>query len=144
MSNVVAIQDIISSMSLESIEKVRSLETEAMKLPQTHIETTHTFHAGLYARTVKIPSGVVITGALIKIPTVLIVSGNVIMLTDGEPKELSGYHVFSASSGRKQAFVAITDTYLTMLFSTNAKSIGEAEREFTDEVDLLITNKESI
>lgn len=143
MSNIALTKETIPPMSLADIGLVRQLETEAMKFPQTEIETTHTFHAGLYARTVKIPAGVVITGTLIKIETVLIVSGDILMFADGEMKELQGYHVFSASAGRKQVFQAITDAYLTMLFSTKAETIEEAEQEFTDEAHLLITRREA-
>ncbi len=57
--------------------------------------------------------------------------------------EVAGYTVFSASAGRKQAMVALTDTYLTMLFPTDAKTVDEAERAFTDEYDLLVTRKEA-
>lgn len=142
MSNIALTKEVIPSMNLADIELVRQLETEAMKFPQTEIETTHTFHAGIYARTVKIPAGVVITGTLIKIETVLIINGDVVMFSDGEMKELNGYHVFSALAGRKQVFRAITDTYLTMLFSTKAETIEQAEQEFTDEAHLLITRRE--
>lgn len=142
MRDIALTQEIIPPMSLVDIDRVRELETDAMNFPQTKIETTHTFHAGVYARTVKIPAGVVITGTLIKIETVLIVSGDVVIFTDGEMRELYGYHVFSASAGRKQVFNAITDTYLTMLFSTKAENIEQAEQEFTDEAHLLITRRE--
>ena len=42
-----------------------------LECPQVAIQTTHHFHAGLYSRTIRIPAGVMITGALIKIPTLL-------------------------------------------------------------------------
>lgn len=144
MSSIQLAQETIPTMSVQSIERVRQLETEMFHLPQAKIETTHTFHAGTYARTIKIPAGVAITGVLIKIQTVLIVSGNVIMFTEDGSKELHGYHVFSAAAGRKQAFVAIANTYLTMFFATNAKTIEEAEQEFTDEAHLLITRREEV
>lgn len=134
--------DLIPAMSDQAIGIVRCLERAATEFPQVHIETTHAFHAGLYARTVKIPAGVIITGALIKIPTLLIISGEVVMYLDGSPKKLHGYNVFAASAHRKQAFVAITDTHLTMLFPTTATTVEEAEAEFTDEVSLLMTNRE--
>lgn len=143
MSDLALVQDVILPMSFDGIEKVRQLEAEAMNMPQENVETIHTFHAGIYARTVKIPAGVVITGVLVKIPTLLIVSGNVVMFSDKEPRELNGYHVFSAFSGRKQAFVAKSETYLTMLFPTKAETVEEAEAEFTDETHLLVTRREN-
>jgi hypothetical protein len=53
------------------------------------------------------------------------------------PVHVQGYAVLPASAGRKQAFVAQADTRLTMVFPTSAKTVEQAEREFTDEIYLL-------
>lgn len=132
----------IPAMSDAAIARVGEFESYALKLPQIEIETFHTFHAGMYARTIMIPDGVVLTGALIKIATVLIVSGYVTAYMGNQKVELRGYHVLPASAHRKQAFIAHRDTYLTMLFPTNAKTIEEAENEFTNEADKLISRKD--
>lgn len=134
----------IGAMSPSTIDKVSQLEALSLAaLPQVSIPTGHVFHAGVYARTVKIPAGVMITGALIKIPTLLIVSGDCVVHVEGGPVELHGYHVLQAAAGRKQAFVALTDTHLTMVFPTAAKTVEEAEREFTDEYERLQTRQET-
>lgn len=132
----------IIGMSDDSISKVQTLETEAAKLPQVELETVHTFHAGMYARTIMIPAGVMITGALIKIATILIISGKGIVYAAEGSREYNGYNVVSAMANRKQAFFAHEDTYLTMLFPTKSSTIAEAEAEFTDETDILLTNRE--
>ena len=80
-------------------------------------------------------------GALIKVATVLIASGDFTVYLGEEVVELSGYHVFAASAGRKQAFIARTDTYLTMIFKTGVKSVSEAEEEFTDEFAMLSSRR---
>lgn len=90
-----------------------------------------------------VPAGCMITGALIKIPTILVISGDVIAYIGEETVELSGYNVIQAYAHRKQAFVAVTDTFLTMVFPTSATDIESAESEFTDETEKLITRKES-
>ena len=134
----------ISAMSPRAIDNVRRLEEMALTCPQVLIETDHTFHAGMYARTIIIPAGVVLTGALIKIATLLIVSGDALVyVEDGPPLELRGYNVLPAAAGRKQAFVAQTDVSLTMIFPTQAKTVEEAEEEFTDEADRLFSRKEA-
>ena len=132
----------IPAMSAEAIDKVRRLEGEAMKLPQVEIATQHVIHAGMYARTIRIPAGVLLTGALIKIATLLIVSGHATVFMDGETVELCGYHVLPASAGRKQVFLAHADTDLTMLFPSSAQSVEAAEHEFTDEAHLLISRRD--
>ena len=132
----------IVPMTNEAIEKVRIFEAMLATLPQVNIETDHVFHAGVYSRTVMIPAGIAITGVVIKIPTLLIVSGNAIVYIGGESKELIGYHIIKGGANRKQAFFAREDTMLTMIFASNAETIEDAENEFTDEAEMLITRKE--
>jgi hypothetical protein len=82
-----------------------------------------------------------VTGVLITIPTVLIVSGHATLFIGGEDVELKGYAVIPASAGRKQAVYAHADTLFTMLFPTAARTVEEAEREFTDEPERLASRR---
>lgn len=137
MHNLIATDNIIPSMSEMAINSVRQLEFYTLKAPQTEIPTSHIFHAGVYARTIVIPKDVILTGALIKRSTLLVMSGDVVVYIGDEAKEMIGNHVFAASANRKQAFVARTDTYLTMIFATDAMTVDDAEEEFTDEFERL-------
>lgn len=141
MLDLVIAPNRIPAMSKMAIDSVRQLEAYTLQAPQTEIKTDHVIHAGVYARTIMIPAGVILTGALIKVATVLIMQGNCIVYIGDEALERDGYHVFAASAGRKQAFIAKTDTYLTMIFATNAKTVGEAEQQFTDEFEHLSSRK---
>lgn len=129
----------IPTMSREAIDRVRTLETQVLALPQTEIATHHVIHGGMYARTICIPAGVLLTGAEIKLATLLVINGHVSVATDGQAIELAGYHVLPASKGRKQAFLALADTHVTMIFPSRAQSVEDAEREFTDESDRLFS-----
>lgn len=133
----------IQAMSIGDITKMYQLEAEALKLPQNPIDTQHVLHAGMYHRTIMIPAGGFITGALIKIPTTLIVSGDTTVFIGGETKRLTGYYVIPAKAMRKQAFLAHSDTYLTMSFCTTATTVEEAEQEFTDEHASLSSRKDN-
>lgn len=133
--------NIINAMSDEHVQRVRNLEAMAQAMDQVPIETTHSFHAGMYARTIKIPQGVTLTGAFITIPTLLIASGEGAVFTEQGTELFNGYNVFQCEANRKQAFIAITDVYLTMIFKTDATTIDEAEAEFTNEAHLLLTNQ---
>lgn len=126
-----------------AIEQVRTLETALLQAPQLAIKTHHVFHAGMYARTIRIPAGAGLTGALIRVPTLLIVNGDVTVFIGGETRRLTGYHVLPASAGRKQAFIAHADTDLTMLFPSNAHSVEQAEAEFTGEAHLLLSRQQA-
>lgn len=133
---------IIPSMLPEAIDKVRAIEAYAAAQPQIEIPVRHFLHGGMYARTITIPELVMITGALIKVPTILVVNGDVQVYCGEDFKHLVGHNILAADPNRKQIFVAIKSTDLTMLFSTTAKTVKEAEEQFTDEWSLLTTRKE--
>lgn len=135
MSELVAIEP----MSIAAIDRVRALEIAQKALPQVDIPTDHLIHAGMYARTILIPAGVSLTGVLVKRATTVILSGEASVYTETGLIHLNGYHVIAASAGRKQAYVAHKDTYLTMIFPSKATAIEQAEDEFTDEPDLLFS-----
>jgi hypothetical protein len=129
-------------MGQSEVDAVRRLESASLALPQAPIATEHVFHAGMYARTIKIPAGVVLTGAQITIPTILIISGDALIYGENGAVRYAGYHVCLGQRGRKQAFFTLQDTYLTMLFPTEATTADAAERQFTDEYELLSSRKE--
>lgn len=129
----------INSMSAQEIEKVCELERAILALPQVDLPTQQTLHAGMYARTMFVKAGVTVTGSLMKCATILIISGRMQVYVGNNSIEFEGYHIIPAAAGRKQAGYAIEDTHVTMLFPTKAKTIEEAEEEFTDEVDKLIS-----
>ncbi len=134
----------IPVMNAAAVDKVREIEgmVRALDLPQVPLETHHVLHGGLYARTIRIPAGVLLTGALVKVATVLIVQGTTLVyIGEDEPLRLEGYTVLPASAGRKQAFLTETEVEMTAIFPTEAKSIEEAEREFTDEAEILISRR---
>jgi len=131
----------IAPMTDEDIGKVRALEDEVLARPQVALRTTHTLHAGVYTRTVRLPADVVLTGALIRVPTTLIVAGDASMFSGGTCRRLTGHHALTAAAGRKQAFVAHAETYITMIFATQAKTVEDAENEFTAEAHRLMTRR---
>lgn len=131
----------ILPMTAEAIARVRRLEAALLELPQVPIATDHVLHGGMYARTIMIPAGVVLTGALIRVPTVLILAGDATVDTGEDAVRLTGYHVLAASAHRRQAFLAHADTWLTMVFATRAATVAEAEAEFTDEAHLLLSRQ---
>ena len=141
MTALVAAESRIPAMTPEAIDKVRALEAITRDLPQVEIPTDHVLHGGMYARTICIPAGVVLTGVLIRVPTLLVFDGDATVNTGDAPVRLTGYHVLAASAHRRQAFLAHEDTRLTMVFSTQAKTVAEAEDEFTDEAHLLFSRK---
>lgn len=125
-----------------SLEMVCQLEAEVLGQEQVQLATDHVLHAGVYARTVTIPAGVVVTGSLMKIATVLIIEGEVSVFMGDDTLIFRGYNVVPALAGRKTAVLAHTVTHVTMLFHTDAETVAAAEAEFTDETDKLKSRKE--
>lgn len=133
----------VPAISPELLRKVKSFEREAIKADQVPVATEHVLHAGMYARTVRLKPGTAITGALIKRATLLVVQGDALMLVNDGFADLGGYNVIPASAWRKQVFVARGEVAITMIFPTAARTVADAEAEFTDEVDLLLSRRES-
>ncbi len=139
MSGLIAMDNRIVPMTEVAVNKVRDLEAVTFQMPQVRIDTDHVLHGGMYARSIMIPKGVVLTGALIKKATVLIIYGHAHVYVGDKTNEVCGYAVIAASAHRKQAFFAVEDTYMTMIFKTGMMTIAEAEEEFTDEAGLLMS-----
>lgn len=139
MNELVTGSNTIPAMSEESIAKVTALEAAALLMPQIQVETHHLLHAGVYSRTVFLHAGALIVGVMVKIPTTLTVCGDCTVFIGDSSIRVTGYNVFPAAANRKQAFVVHADTVLTMSFQTNAATVEDAEAEFTDELDKLVS-----
>lgn len=131
--------DTVPAMTADQIERVRELEARLRSCPQAQIATDHLLHGGMYARTICIPAGTVLTGVFVSVPTLLIFDGHATVYLGDSAVTLHGYRVLPASAGRRQAFLAHADTFLTMVFVTRAATVAEAEEAFTSEACLLLS-----
>jgi hypothetical protein len=128
----------LAPSSPEAIDKVRRLTEVLLQVPQTPFVTEHLLHAGMYTRTIRLPAETVVAAVLIKVPTVLIIQGEAMVYSDDAVLTVSGYRVFPGEAGRKIAFVTGSDVAMSMIFPSAAKTVDEAQREFTDEHELLV------
>ncbi len=126
--------DIIDKLTIAQ----NRLMAEAEEAP---ILTEHVLHAGMYSRTITMQPNTVLVGALIKVPTIVITVGHAKVLVGKEWADVDGYRVLPAQAGRKQLFVSIGALIITMIFPTSAKTVSEAEAEFTDECELLLSRR---
>jgi hypothetical protein len=125
----------------DALAQVAVLQNVLLRAEQLAIRTEHVLHGGMYARTIRLAPEVVLTGALIKRATMLIVNGSTAVLVGDGWAELDGYYVIPASAGRKQVFVTRGTVEITMIFPTQAKTVEGAEAEFTDEVEMLLSRR---
>lgn len=127
----------IATMNDEELERVYQYEGELSKLPQVGVATKHVLHGGMYSRTIFMPKNLAVSGALISKASILVISGHVEMLVSDQGVEYKGFHVVPASAKRKQIVFAYDDSYITATIVTDAKTLEEAEEDFTCEAQLL-------
>ena len=132
----------LPATSPEIIELLGKAQALCMKREQTPIKTDHVIHAGMYARTITMPPETLLIGALIKIPTIVITVGSARVLVGRDWADVDGYQVLPGSKNRKQIFVSRGPFVVTMIFPTSAKTVEEAEAEFTEENSLLLSRKQ--
>lgn len=133
-----------SSVLLQQLltnDKVTELENIGLDQPQLVLDTTHLIHGKMYARTIFMPAGTLLTGVLSNLDNVCIVCGDITVTTQDGLKRFTGYHVLPAISGSKRAGITHADTYWTTLIHTNNTTVTDCENEFTNETEKLQTRR---
>ena len=93
---------------------VYRLEAELLKLPQVEMPVNHAFCSGLYARTMHIPAGTVLTGAVHREESFFLVrKGSLIVSTDTGPRTVGPGDMSVSKIGTKRAGIALTDVEVT-------------------------------
>ena len=130
---------------LEVIEYLTSAQNEMLKEEQVPIFTEHVLHGGMYARTITMPPWTRLIGAYIKVPTIVVTVGEGLVSVGMKARWVRGYQVIAGSAKRKQAFVTLGQPLvITAMFPTQAKTVAEAEAEFTDEAELLLSRRQDL
>lgn len=144
MSNVALCPNPTIPATVDAVlEATRKVEAVLKGMPQVDLETTHSLFAGIYSRTVCLPPGVMITGVLIKIPTVLTIVGDLTLTVGDHVERVKGFRLFECAPNRKQIMFAHDVSYVTMSFASDAKTVEEAEEQFTDEFENLMSRSKT-
>jgi hypothetical protein len=126
---------------LSTNHSVAELESLLLTVPQVDLSTSNLIHAGMCSRTIFIPAGVMLTGALTNIDNICITSGDITVTTDEGTVRFTGYHVLPATKGNKRAGIAHADTYWTTVWKTDLTDITDIEDEMTCESEMLQSRK---
>lgn len=126
------------------VEKINELEKLILQTPQIDLKTSHSLSGGMYARTIYIPAGTVLTGATHKTDHINIVFGDISVSTDEGMKRLTGHHVIETKAGMKRAGFAHEYTVWTTICKTDLTDIKEIEKELVIESEMLQTNTLSV
>lgn len=130
-------QQLVAGMP--TTEAVRQMEDMLLQLPQIDLHTQQLVHGGMAARTIFIPAGTVLTGALTNLDNLCAAFGDITVTTDDGPVRLTGFNVIPARAGAKRAGVAHSDTWWVTIHRTDLTDLEEIEEEMTGEADRLQT-----
>jgi hypothetical protein len=119
--------------------KVRKLEAALLRCPQVDMQTTHALSGGVYARTVFIPAGSVVTGATHKKDHICIIDGDVETILDGQKQRITGRVILNGQAGVKRAVYAHDDTLWTTVCRTDLIDIADIEADLVEEPESLQT-----
>lgn len=109
----VAVQEVKAGVPAEHLPIYR-LEAELLKLPQVDMPVEHAFCNGLYARTMHIPAGTVLTGAVHREESFFLVrKGELIVSTESGPRTLGPGDMSISKIGTKRAGIALTEVEVT-------------------------------
>jgi len=103
------------------------IEQYLLTLPQVEMPADHQFCRGLYARSLTIPAGVMLTGAVHKDECFFVVrSGSILITTDDEPVKADAGFMVVSKAGSKRVGLALTDTTVTT-FHTNPEELRDPD-----------------
>lgn len=105
---------VLTTVEQEQIKPVIELEKALMQLPQVDLPVCNDFCSGIYARTLIIPAGVCLTGAIHKDESFFVVrSGVLIVTTDDGPQQVGPGFMSITRPNSKRAGLAVTDVVCT-------------------------------
>ena len=126
------------------LDRVPELEAMLLAMPQIDFQTTHELINGIYARTIVIPAGGCLTGAVHKTDHVCVLHGDITVTTDEGMQRLTGFHVITVKAGAKRAGYAHAETHWTTICKTSyddIKALPMIESELVHDADKLATCK---
>lgn len=123
----------LTACTADQLAMVREVEDRIRRAPQVYIPVDESLHEGVYTRVAHVPANIVLTGALMKVPTTLLIFGWCVLTRGDHLITVNGFAGFKASAGRKTVFRTYGATDIVMSFATKAKSLEEARKEFTDD-----------
>nr|WP_198983068.1 hypothetical protein [Herbaspirillum sp. ASV7] len=112
---------------------VNRLEQEMNHMPQADIPVWNHWAPGVYARTILIPAGVMLTGAVHKTEHLCIISGDHEFTTDeGMQRITHPHHIMLSKPGAKRAGYSHADTYFTTVHATDERDLDKLVLELCD------------
>ena len=116
----------------ELMIEMLDLEKAILACPQVEMPVTHIQIDGVYARSLFIPEGVVLTGKIHNTESIGILAKGTLRIFDGENySEIHEGHISVAKSGTKRIGYAVTDCIFITVHRTDKTDLAEIEYELT-------------
>jgi hypothetical protein len=132
MAKKVDFSDILdfNDESIPFRERMEIIEERLRELPEVQFEYKHTFHGGLYARTMYSPAGILMTSYIYTKPHQCIISsGTVSYRSEVMGGKIRGPFMFTADAGSKRIVYTHTPMVWTTVIKTDADNVEDAESE---------------
>jgi len=111
-------------------EKIEAVEAQLALLPMPEMELDHSFHGGVYLRTLYAPKGTLMTSYIYRVPHQCLISKGVVSYrSEVLGGKITGPCRFSADAGSKRIVYCHTDMVWTTVIKTDATNVADAERE---------------
>lgn len=127
-----------------SVEKVNAIETVILNAPQVDLNTAHALSGKVYARTIYIPAGTILTGAEHKKDHINIMQGDITVSTDEGMRRLTGHHIIETKAGNKRIGFAHADTVWTTVCYTEFTDIEDIENDLVETPEQLQTRNPAL
>lgn len=128
-----------------SIDQIIAIENELKKHEQVELPIEHDFINGVYARTMHIPAGVILTGAVHRHDCFTVVRyGDISIYTDDGMKRFKTGDMIPSMAGIKRLGLSHAETLITgfMANPDNEKDAEKIWEYYTAPNDFLLESKE--
>ena len=124
----------------QQIERLEGMLLEAERQGAgLSIDTWHHFANGLVARTILIPAGAMLTGAVHRAEHLNIAAGDITVWTEAGMRRMTGYHVLPSLPAAKRVGYAHADTWWTTVHLNpgNERDLVALEDALVEDADRL-------
>lgn len=120
-------------VSTDVRERVLAVERCIQQMQQVECPVRHHFIAGVYAREITIKAGTMITGAVHKKESIVVLSaGRMQLATEDGPLEITAPFTMVMNPGAKNLALAIEDCVWTNFFRTDETDLDKLVEELTE------------
>jgi hypothetical protein len=114
-------------------ERVLAIERRIQQAPQVDCRVRHYFIPGMYAREITIPAGVVLTGAVHKQQSIVVLSaGRMRLATEDGELEIAAPFTMICNPGAKNLATAIEECVWTNFFATTETDLDKLVSDLTE------------